>query len=253
MFTIGAQLRGLGLVGHLYYLAAIFTASNSVIERHVPVAVSKAVLPAVCLGYILPTIMMFLPFQDDTIWERLIVFWQPTPALVAALTILIAAGIRLYESSKHAHKDKYTATVDQAKDWYNKRDLAALKTTYAFVFASSALLHVSIVLYAWTDSRLSLAGIFCNLPSPFVSDWGITDLAEATLIFFKYDLVFSSIPLLVFLLHTIWDIRKLGYITTSTALETVLAVLVGQVVVGPPATYAGLWYWRETVLADLST
>lgn len=264
---MAAQLFTLGVAGHVYYLLAIFTAagSNSILDKHVPVSVCKSILPAICVGYILPTVFMFLPFQDDFLWEQVMAFWQPTPLLVAILTVLFAACLELHDQRSRRRqaaaegKSDFDVIADKAMDWYNKRDVNALKTIYAFVFASSALVHVSVVLHAWMNTSKSVLSVFAylfgldsSMPSPFVSDWGIDDPAEIALILFKNDMLFSSLPLLIFLLYTVWAIRSNGYITTQTAQKVAVAVLVGQVVVGPPATYAGLWYWRETVLADLS-
>lgn len=97
----------------------------------------------------------------------------------------------------------------------------------------------------------SLMGLDESMPSPFAGGWETPNPAEGALIFFKFDMLFSAVPLLIFLLYTVWDIRRWGYISTATALRVALAVIVGQVFVGPPATYAGAWYWRESVIAGL--
>jgi hypothetical protein len=264
---MAAQLFTLGKAGHVYYLLAMFTASssNNMLNKHVPVSVCKAIFPAICIAYILPTVMMFLPFRNDFLWEQVMAFWQPTPLFFAILTVLLATLIGVYEErarrSRAAAEGKsdFDVKVDKAMDWYNKRDVEALQTTYAFLFVSSALVHVSVILYAWMNTDKSALSVFAylfgldaSMPSPFVSDWGISDPAQISLILFKNDMLFSSLPLLIFLLYTIWEIRGYGYISSQTAQKVAVAVLAGQVIVGPPATYAGLWYWRETVLAGLS-
>lgn len=256
----------LGKVGHLYYLLSIFTApgTNRVIDTHVPVPVSRAVLPALCIGYILPMILMFVPFRDDVLWERMVIFWQPSPVLFAVLTMLFSAGLRCVEERKARiraaldGKTDHQIIVERAADLYNKREVDSLKTTYAFVFFASALVHVTTVVYSWlatgrsiSTTIASLLGLDASMPSIFAGRWGTPDPAEGALIFFKFDMLFSAAPLLIFLLYTVWDIRKWGYISTSDAQKVAVAVLGGQVLVGPAATYAGLWYWRESVIADL--
>lgn len=238
---------------------------NSVVDRQVPVSVSKAVLPAICLGYILPTALIFLPFQNDFISERLIAFWQFSPVIFAILAFLFAASLKAHDDRKallqgiQEGKTKNEIIVDQALEVYDNSELNSLKATYAFVFSASALVHVTVVLYSWIDSGKSITtilasfmGLDASMPNPFSGGWDAVGPAESALTIFKFDMLFSAVPLLVFLLYTVWDIRKKGYITTPTAQKVAVAVITGQILVGPAATYAGLWYWRESVIAGLS-
>lgn len=211
-------------------------------------------LPAVCLGYVLPTILMFIPFRDHAIQDRFTAFWQPSPLWAGILSVLFATVLGAYEKRRLTGKTEFGAAVEKIMDWYTKREVPALKNTYAFLFATSALVHVSVVLYAWLEGGLpALWRLFGDVPSIFVGTAGLTDPAEGVFTMLKYDLIFSALPMLMFLLYTVWDIRSLGYITTATARNVAAAVLVGEVLVGPAATYAGLWYWRESVFLDLST
>lgn len=210
-------------------------------------------LPAVCLGYILPTILMFIPFQDDALRDRFTAFWQPSPLWAGILSVIFATVLGVYEKRRLAGKTGFGAAVEKVMTWYTKREMSALKNTYAFVFASSALIHISIVLYAWLEGGLpALWRLFGDVPNIFVGTSEITDPAEGVFVMLKYDFIFSVTPMLVFLLYTVWDIRNLGYITTPTARNAVASLLAGYVLVGPAAAYAGLWYWRESVFDSLS-
>jgi hypothetical protein len=246
-------MYGMGWIAHVYFLFAVFTGTNRIAEKRVSVYDSEAILPAICIGYMLPTILMLLPFSNLTTRNHLGAIWQITPLFCAALTISISTCLRLSDTEPLAGRTYTEGHIDKISRWYNKRDVDALKLMYAFVFASSAIVHIAVVLYTWIESGVSLWSWFTDLPNPFASEWGILDPAEMTHVFFRYDILFSSLPILIFLLYTTWDMRRLGYITTATTKGAVLALVIGQVTVGPAATYAAVWYWRETVWAELSS
>lgn len=197
---------------------------------------------------------MFIPFQDDALRDRLTAFWQPTPVWCSLLVVLFTSLVGRWEQRRLTGKTEFDVAVERAKAWYTKREVSALKSTYSFVFATSALVHITVVLYAWLEGGLpTLWRLFGDVPNPLVGTTGMTNPAETVVAILKYDLIFTVLPMLLFLLYTVWDIRSLGYITTPTARKVAAGVLMGQILVGPAATYAGLWYFRECVFEDLSS
>lgn len=262
-----AQLFSLGKVGHFYYLFSILTTPgfNTVVDKQVPISVSKAVLPAMVLGYILPTILMFMPFQDDTVSEKFIAFWQFSPAVFAVLSSLFAATIKASDDRQERRqgilegKTEDEIVIKKALRTYDNVEVDPLKSTYTFVFFTSALVHVTSVLYSWIESGKSLTsvvssfiGLDAGIQNLFSSSWDAAEPAQNSLALFKLDMLYSAAPLVIFLMYTIWDIRKRGYVTTAAAQKAAVGVVAGSVLVGPAATYAGLWYWRESVLAGLA-
>ncbi|GME31293.1 putative FAD binding domain protein [Neofusicoccum parvum] len=70
------QVFGIGKVAPIYYLISIYTSSNILYTRTTgrPIhsSVAHALLPALCIGYILPTALMFLPYTDPSIHQTIV-------------------------------------------------------------------------------------------------------------------------------------------------------------------------------------
>ena len=209
--------------------------------RIIEVASAKALLPAVCIGYILPSILMLLPYESYAFWQNMIVLWQFAPIITPSLVTLIAALIQ----SRLPPRKAVDLTI------YDKHDLPPLRATYAFAFFLLALMHLATMVYIAGSNTLSLSRIFAELPSPF-RPWDRSNAGAAIFIFFKWDVNLSVAAAVVFCLYSIFDLRRLGYITTAKAVRTASAAVVGTFAVGPGAMYVGVWWWRENVIAALS-
>lgn len=242
VFGIVYQTMGAGKILPLYFLVSLYTSSNKVYTRTtgrpIPVAVAKALVPALCLGAVLPTVAMFMPHADPLAHQNAIAFWQPLPVYVAFLTWSFSRLISMVRKSDKAETSPF--------DWelFEQKDLAPLYAGYTFVFAVTAVSHAYALLYSSSNS-LNLWETFFSLPA--MRDVGLTGDIFG---FFKYDMVLAMAAILVWSLYSVFELRRLGYVTTVQAVRAGLAVLAGQVVVGPGATYAGLWAWRENAIAS---
>lgn len=242
LYGIAYQTMGIGKILPLYFLISLYPTSNKIYTRTtgrpIPAAVAKALVPALCLGAVLPTVAMFMPHADPVAHQNAIAFWQPLPVYVALLTWGFSRLIGMAEGSNK------TATALLEQELFEQKDLVPLYAGYTSVFAVSAVSHGYALLYSSRNS-VSLWETFLNLPA--VRDVGLTgDIAA----FFKYDMVLAVAAMLVWGLYSVFELRRLGYVTTAQAVRAGLAVVAGQAVVGPGATYAGLWAWRENAIAS---
>ncbi|KAK2777212.1 FAD binding domain protein [Colletotrichum kahawae] len=228
------QLLGIGKVAPFYFLLSVYTTSRSVYARTtgrpIPSHVAKVILPALCLGYVIPTALMFIPHEDSVTQQNAIAFWQPFPIYVALLA---------WTGSKVVYAMKPTKTLDW--EVLENKDLSYLQSGYAFCFFVTAITHISTFLYAGLNASVSISESFFGLPP-----WDAMTIAG----FWKYDMVLCFASVAVWLLYGVFEMRRFGYITTSAALKAVGLTLAGSVLVGPAATYAGVWAWRESVIAS---
>jgi hypothetical protein len=228
------QLLGIGKVAPFYFLLSLYTTSRRVYTRTtgrpVPSHVAKALLPSLCLGYIIPTVLMFLPHEDSITLQNIIAFWQPSPLYVS---LLVWTG----------SKSLSALSPPKRFDWeiFDNKDLSYLQSGYAFCFFSTAISHICIIIYAGLSPSVSIIESFLNLPGFDAMD--ITG-------FWKYDMILCFGSVAVWLFHSVFELRRLGYITTSTALKAMGLTLASGIVVGPGATYAGVWAWRESIIAS---
>lgn len=218
---------------------------GDIVSQSVPLEVGKAILPAFIVGYVLPTVMMFVPLGDISATQNMVAFWQPSPIYAAALTAIIAAFIRRARTNKTKSKSK---TVRKTAESVS----GPLKSAYAFAFVQFALAHVSLIGYIMSHPGLSLNHVFLDLPHPF-GEWDLSDPTRAIFIFMKFDMLFYVLSVLVYLLYNIWDLMKLGCVSTQDATRATVATFAGQVLVGPGATYVGVWRWREEALTKLKS
>ena len=119
-----------------------------------------------------------------------------------------------------------------------------LKTTYLSAFILQAVAHIALLVYA----RDELSALY---QSVFRSYWDSNHKSINLTKFFPADLAIAFTTWLIGNIYSIWDLRCFGYIKTRDGVICALSVVAGQILVGPGASWAGLWHWREGVIAGL--
>lgn len=228
------QFLGIGKVAPFYFLLSVYTTSRSVYTRTtgrpVPSHAAKVLLPALCLGYVIPTVLMFLPHEESITQQNAIAFWQPSPVYVSLLA---------WAGSKTMQALRPTKPLDL--EIFENRDLSHLQSGYAFCFFTTAITHICIFLYASLSPSVSISQSFFGLQG-----FEAIDISG----FWKYDMVLCFSSVAVWLLYSVFELRRIGYITTTAAFKALGLILISGVLMGPGATYAGVWAWRESVIAS---
>ncbi|KAG7142830.1 hypothetical protein HYQ45_000923 [Verticillium longisporum] len=245
LFSAAIGLIGINLTAPLHAVLIAICSNERPSGRAVPLEVAGSLVPALTLGYILPSILAIIPLLRAKRVDLL----RFAPFLFSVLTSLFTSGLRRWQwHSCSTTKDRSRPDMDR----YTKRDLQTLKSTYSFAFGIQATAHLvalGVTCYssgAWVNRTL--------LPSTnlTVSDIPLSNMGEDFDSLHKYDLMAGLAAVIASKMYSIWDLRRLGYIKTLEAIEVAVSVVAGQVLVGPGATWAGLWYWRESVIANQS-
>lgn len=229
------QTVGGAIVIPLYYLAYMRESARkdywSAESRTVPTSYAKTLLPALTFGYMLPTVVMFLPFDLD-ITQGFIAFWQITPLVVNMLSFNPAAD----------HSGTSAAAGNASPP---QADMKHLKNLYIISFAVSALAHIStlFVCFSSSDPQLSFTNAILLVP---VSDH--MSMSQALHYIFQVDfwIIFTAAVAGAYL--AIWDLKRIGK-TDISLFKTAANMALAVVLVGPGATVAGAWYIRERILA----
>ncbi|KAL8335607.1 hypothetical protein RB601_008592 [Gaeumannomyces tritici] len=278
IYAVGYQIFSIARVGPIYFLATMFAGRKDMYYRQssrvVDQDVARALLPAVSLAFVLPTICMLLPLWGaPAAWLDFMTFWQVAPVLVGPLTSFLASVIR---SARLAGDKTAAAAVAATEDYaaahggttvvgsvghdelYRNIDLPHLLTAYTAAFYSAAAMHVAVAVYVLASPDASLRGVFLNLPcwpwSDGAATWSVdaASTAEVAIVIFRWDFVVYAATLLVWCLHTVAEMRRVGYVRTADAWKAAVAVAASFVLVGPGAMYAATWYWREKAIASQS-
>ncbi|KAI0095606.1 putative monooxygenase [Daldinia grandis] len=247
-YSAGMQLLGIGRIGPVHAILSSFFTHELPTGRSIPVSVAKSLLPAITLGFVIPTIFVFVPAPSMRGWQNLLALWQFGPPLFNFLTYIFSTGL---EKWKRGPKSAAEYEEEHPFDRYEKKDLPMLKSVYTYAFTVQATAHIATLSYAWIHPGISIAKTFFGLPNPFTPSWNLPGLFAEVATFFRYDMAIAVASFLSGNLYSIWNLRRLGYIKTTEAIKAGLAVVAGQFLVGSGATWAGLWYWREEKLASL--
>lgn len=187
---------------------------------------------------------MFLEHSDMVLHQKITALWQASPVFGAVLTTFLAAFFR--RASLGPDSTKFNQAKLAEKKTGNP--LPALRIAYALTTVILASVHHYLLFDIGSTAETSLYDVFFNLPHPF-ADWDLSDPYSAMAIFLKFDLIFYTLSIVVYLLYCIVDLKMLDCITTSQARQAAIVVLTGPLTVGPGATYVGFWWWREEMLA----
>jgi hypothetical protein len=252
LFNLAMQLFGICRIAPVHAIVSAYSSFDSPAGRSVPTEVAKSLVPAITLAYLVPTILMIIPTSNTRAWQSLVAFWQITPPLVSVATSIFSVALKKWR--RHIETTENSdQTSEGVLDRYKDKDVTILKSVYQYAFAVQATVHIATLLYSYLNPDISIAKTFFDLPNPLKDNWNLTGVADKISVFFKFDFAIAMSSIIAHNLYTIWDMRRSGFSTTRQSIKAAVAVAIGQVLVGPGATWAGLWSWRESTISGLST
>ncbi|KAG0158292.1 hypothetical protein PDIDSM_5805 [Penicillium digitatum] len=246
LWAVLYQLHGFGLIAPLYVSSSTYISSGiayfSPSTRSLPESTARAVLPALMLGFVVPTIMLFLPLADALNMRQVfIALWQPAPVYVVILTRMFSCVFKSTGSSSPAKNDGAAA---QTK---SNRDIPYLQTLFAVAGGISACFHVALLL-SWAALGTKFITKAC-IPSEAFPQ--VAKIANGVFIFFQNDFLLATTATLLWCLASVWDLYRIG--VSNVSWQVALASLIlGSFAIGPGATVAAVWYWREEVMSRTS-
>lgn len=243
-WLMAAQLFGLGLILPLYVLAFYRSSSRTAYwtppERFVPHSFSKAIIPALVLGFITPSALMVASttFTRDYAQE-VVAFWQISPALASWMAESLSGALASPKRDATATGGKKAPLED-----YQGSDLAGLKRLYNVLFVVASAAHTAILLALVWSPGLSVVGAFV----PVAPSRPIASIADGLGIFLKFDLLLVVASMFVWCLINVMEMRRVGAV--GIPLFKSLSLLVaGCIVLGPGAAFVAFWKRREMKMA----
>lgn len=241
LWAVLYQLRGIGMIAPLYFAASTWVSSDrpyfTASSRALPESTAKAILPALVLGFVVPTVLLFFPLADALGMRQVfIALWQASPVYVVLLTRLFSRMIEFVSSGNPAKTD----TPD--RKWH--RDIPYLQALYAATGCISVSFHL-LFLRSWISEG---AEFIAKAFIPFDSFAQVATLADGVAVFFQNDFLLVLAASLLWTLASIWDLYRLG-ISNVSLLVALPALVLGTLSIGPGATIAAVWYWREEVMS----
>ncbi|KAE9371953.1 hypothetical protein N431DRAFT_407772 [Stipitochalara longipes BDJ] len=231
IFLLAGQLLGAGQISPLFYFLTYITTSpsrlNTRTNRTVPTHYAKTILPALLLGYIIPSIGSFYPSSPLSSRQGWNYIWQFFPIWIPAFHFLFSRFI----SNKGPGSE-----------------IASLRLAYALVF----LVSTSAYLYVFSVSPGPFSQLFFKNISVWDWDTAFISISENTAMFLKWDEIFIVLGTAYWMMLNVRDLKREGRIEASWV--SILAVFgVVSALCGPGAGMAVIWWWREEALsgADL--
>ncbi|UDD62521.1 hypothetical protein AFCA_009834 [Aspergillus flavus] len=243
LWAVLYQLRGIGFIAPFYFMASTFITGRisyfSWTTRSLPESTAKVILPAVAAGYILPTMLLFFPIDNAQTRQSVVAVWQPAPVFVVIMTELLSRAIECIGRGRQAKPDSPSA--DERID----SDLPYLSVLYTTTCIISASLHMSLIFSCLLSENLSLTRLFF----PVDSFAPVASLADGASTFLKNDFLLVTASTFVWCWVSVWDLYRVG-ISNVSPLSASVGLLAGFAGIGPGATAAAIWFWREQTMSQ---
>lgn len=228
----------------LYYVFYVYTSSRpnyfDPATRALDISRARTLLASLLIGYLLPTILAFIPWPNTEDKQLFIALWQPCPLFVNALHFILTS----MDDFSHPVPPK---PETDSKGKTTPPDVKFLNWIYVTSFAVSAVVHAAImaICLTATDERMTLYRVFVPDQAR-----GYNGLTEALHFIFSVDwwVIFAAGA--ISCVQAIWDLRVMGKSEVGVLTGLVL-VTVGSVVLGPGAVMSLTWWWREGVMVEM--
>ncbi|TDZ19491.1 FAD-dependent monooxygenase andE [Colletotrichum orbiculare MAFF 240422] len=215
-------------------LSTLLLGSGNIPARHVPTNTAKSILPAVLLGYGVPTILASLPVQNPVFRQVVTVASNLSPLIAAGLSKVFPPAIQAVKNLVNPPEPGVVVPDEEKEtfnDMYNKTDVAPLKRTYAFAAGVCAATHIATALYTAFETPGGAGGLLFSGSSGAL--FGLASVALST--------------------YLTYDMRYRGFLTTKQAVAAGVANVVSNVLLGPGAAFSGFYYFREHVVSNLGS
>lgn len=178
-----------------------------------------------------------------------------SPITVSVLTKGISTAVKWFRGRPDLKAERPVGkeTLEMNESDHYSPEPSALKTAYATAIGLQAL-------YQIFDLARLMRGVW-DVVGQFPSEERLFVVTEAAKMAvqeqslgswaLKKPLTLYRIATFVFGMYTVWDLRRRGYATSREATWAALSFWTGSELCGVGAGYAGLWYWRESVLDRL--
>ncbi|CAI6101091.1 unnamed protein product [Clonostachys chloroleuca] len=235
LFTTSLQVWGFPQVLPLYAILSSFSPFNAA-GRVAPTNMARWLLPGLILSYV-PTVAFehLASSSPDSAGLKLLAPYSP----------LILPILMLSTSLITNPNEDHIKEVGQVVKRYRNNDVHDLQFAYKFVLVVQAVFHLEKLLQfgqildlSMRKGRYGRSSVLRQLPSGRILD---------------NELGFIILATITYGVFSIWDLRAKGFISTQKAIKAMILVLVGQIAIGPGATWTALWNWREGVISSLST
>lgn len=242
-----AQLFGLGIVLPLYFALSIFRsqhASNWSPNAHFVSLTSRTALPALILGYVVPSVWMFALANHSPMKQPAVAFWQISPVIAVVLVDafhLPSSARRLLQKEKHNKSED----AFQLPEFSHKS--LSLTTAYDAIAIASALVHIVTVSFlAYSSSHSFFKTFVPQRPLEPVST-----IADGMFTFLQFDLLLCIGATMFYSIVTLDNMHHHG-MTGAKLLGSMALIATGYIVVGPGASTLALWRWREKAMEKAS-
>lgn len=206
-------------------------------DRAVRLPIAQALVPALVLGFLAPTVMMYIPgiFTKDQlmIW---IAVWQFTP-LVVNLLLFLFTGLTSLGGSM------VTSSIPTSKP--STKDVPYLTTVYCIGLIASAAAHLFVLYEIFTTPSLSFASVF--IPD---IDKARSSMTQGFHYIFQWDWIIIAVSQLMWAFLNIAQLKMLGVKTPGVAYEILFTTAL-VVFLGPGGALAFIWWWREDRMVEL--
>ncbi|KAM0468358.1 hypothetical protein ACHAP7_011029 [Fusarium lateritium] len=226
LFLLAVQYYGIHRVAPIYAIFHALMGASLPTGRFVRPDVVFSMLVSLAVTFVLPVICST---PGSRFWQTVI---NLAPVITSAMTFTMSYALR-YCRNQHL---SYTSKKDSAFERYTGRDLGPLWFAYACTGITQAATHI---LSTAPKNLKSDCGLFHGLTASVHCNGLRLNTPQSI---FALSIWCSNI-------YTIWNMRRLGYITTNETLLAVLFYAAGYVVVGPGAAWMGVWCWRENAFA----
>ncbi|KAL6703175.1 hypothetical protein ACN47E_010168 [Coniothyrium glycines] len=243
IFGLLMHIGGIGTIAPLSFLLGIYTIGGreTVLGYTIAKRDVQGLLPAIVLGYVLPTLTMFVPAVPSQLRQDLILVWIFSAVIISVCLRLFSEPLNFGVSlKKFQHRSLTTST--------------ALETTYKIMTAITTTYHVlsvAALLYYKGEPTLALGRLL-------VPQWNEPEQHPGSqqaymFTYLKYDLLYAVLSLVFYGICSIFELRSQGLVTTQAAVKAGALFVLSQPIIGPGASIVCLWWWREARLSSVST
>jgi hypothetical protein len=225
-FLIMGQLVGIANVMPIFYALIIWRSSASARASFVPSGVSRALLPALIVGYIFLTAPMQFPHLLSKESFRVIMdLWQPFPVYLSILLAILGSYFYAISNRQLTASDAVISTT-------------FIVSTTDFLVLCSMLTH-GLAIYLYFSLNVSIKDFVPNLELKTASD--------CLRAFFILDFLgcLTSTWTLIF-----YDTTRFAGLGRASPLAAIVVAVVGTLVLGPGGAVA--WAWSSVEKARLS-